>query len=437
VPPINQPPSVSAGSNQTITLPNVASLDGTVTDDGLPSGTVTTTWSKVSGSGTVTFGNASAVDTTATFSQAGTYVLRLTANDGLLQAFDDMTVTVTVATPTEPPRTLTVILAGSGTGQVTSNPPGIDCGADCDETYDDGTVVTLTGTADAGSVFAGLSGGGCNGTAPCAVTVTADTTVTATFAEESTTGPIIFSAILPTSRSVQVGVPATFFATIVNGGASTASVCSFTPLTSLPADFIFQTTSPLTNELIGTLNTPADIPSGGFQSFVGVLTPTAPVPPTEVLFSFDCANTAQAASNVGLNTLAFTASATPVPDIVALAATIQNDGIVHLNSTGVFAVATVNLGAEGTITATADTGSATLPLSVTVCETEPATGVCLGTPGNSVTTSIAANATSTFGIFVDSDEVIAFDPAVNRVFVHFTDDGGTVRGATSVAVQTQ
>ena len=35
------------------------------------------------------------------------------------------------------------------------------------------------------------------------------------------------------------------------------------------------------------------------------------------------------------------------------------------------------------------------------------------------------------------DEVIAFDPAVNRVFVRFTDNGGVVRGATSVAVQTQ
>ena len=96
--PINQPPTVSAGSNQTITLPTFASLDGTVTDDGLPSGTVTTTWSKVSGPGTVTFGNTNLVDTTATFSQAGIYVLRLAATDGLLQAFDDLFITVTRVT---------------------------------------------------------------------------------------------------------------------------------------------------------------------------------------------------------------------------------------------------------------------------------------------------------------------------------------------------
>src|SRR5439155_8783384 len=45
----NQPPTVSAGSNQTITLPATATLNGTVTDDGLPAGsTLTQTWSKVS-----------------------------------------------------------------------------------------------------------------------------------------------------------------------------------------------------------------------------------------------------------------------------------------------------------------------------------------------------------------------------------------------------
>ena len=68
-----RPPSVNAGPDQTITLPGSANLDGTVSDDGLPNppGAVTTTWSKVSGPGTVTFGNANAVDTTASFSAGG------------------------------------------------------------------------------------------------------------------------------------------------------------------------------------------------------------------------------------------------------------------------------------------------------------------------------------------------------------------------------
>jgi hypothetical protein len=87
---------VDAGPNQSVTLPNSANLDGTVTDDDLPNPptTVTTTWSKVSGPGTVSFGNANAVNTTASFSKSGTYVLRLTASDSKLQASDDVTVTV-------------------------------------------------------------------------------------------------------------------------------------------------------------------------------------------------------------------------------------------------------------------------------------------------------------------------------------------------------
>jgi hypothetical protein len=48
----------------------------------------------VSGPGTATFADPNAVDTTASFSAAGTYVLRLTASDSLLSASDDVTVTV-------------------------------------------------------------------------------------------------------------------------------------------------------------------------------------------------------------------------------------------------------------------------------------------------------------------------------------------------------
>jgi len=95
---VNEAPVVNAGSDQTIALPASASLDGTVTDDG-PS--LTTTWSKVSGPGDVTFGNASAVDTTAGFSAEGSYVLRLQATDSLLTTSD--TVAITVNPPTLPP----------------------------------------------------------------------------------------------------------------------------------------------------------------------------------------------------------------------------------------------------------------------------------------------------------------------------------------------
>jgi YD repeat-containing protein len=54
--------------------------------------------------------------------------------------------------------TLTVTKDGSGTGTVTSSPPGIDCGGDCTENYDVNTEVTLTATPDAGFTFNGWSG---------------------------------------------------------------------------------------------------------------------------------------------------------------------------------------------------------------------------------------------------------------------------------------
>jgi RHS repeat-associated protein len=98
-PPINAAPEVNAGPDQTITLLATANLNGTVTDDGLPNppGAVTTSWSKQSGPGSVTFGNISAASTTAGFSEAGTYVLRLTAHDGALATSGEVTVTVNAA----------------------------------------------------------------------------------------------------------------------------------------------------------------------------------------------------------------------------------------------------------------------------------------------------------------------------------------------------
>ncbi|MEI8197209.1 MAG: LamG-like jellyroll fold domain-containing protein, partial [Phycisphaerae bacterium] len=95
----NVAPVVSAGGDQNILKAQTALLDGSITDDGLPTATVTSTWSMVSGPGTVTFGNVSAVDTTATFSAGGTYVLRLTASDSALSTSDDITINVVNARP--------------------------------------------------------------------------------------------------------------------------------------------------------------------------------------------------------------------------------------------------------------------------------------------------------------------------------------------------
>ncbi len=109
----NQAPYVDAGPDQIITLPANAALDGTVTDDSLPNppGAVTTTWTKVSGPGTVMFASVNAVDTTATFSEPGIYFLQLLANDGELSTSKMVTITVNLVATTI---TLTSIGAEDG-----------------------------------------------------------------------------------------------------------------------------------------------------------------------------------------------------------------------------------------------------------------------------------------------------------------------------------
>jgi hypothetical protein len=212
------------------------------------------------------------------------------------------------------------------------------------------------------------------------------------------------------------------------------------PVTPVPANFVYQTTNPATNALTGAPNTAVNIAAGGSQSFVIALTPNAPVVPTQVALGFDCAGVNAAPSNTGLNTLLYSASATPVPGVVALAATAQNDGILHITGTSgsnAFAVATVNVGASASISATANTGAVTLPLTITVCQTNPMTGQCISSIGPSVTTTINANATATVAIFATASGAVPFVPQTNRIFVEFSDANGVVRGSTSVAVETQ
>jgi len=142
-PSINQAPVVSAAADSTVTMASTAtaSLSGTVSDDGLPNppGLVTTNWSQVSGPGTVSFGNASVLATTATFTVEGTYVLRLTASDGALSASDDVTITVNPAPPVNQPPVInagaaaavtmasvaTASLSGTVSDDGLPNPPGL------------------------------------------------------------------------------------------------------------------------------------------------------------------------------------------------------------------------------------------------------------------------------------------------------------------------
>jgi hypothetical protein len=251
--------------------------------------------------------------------------------------------------------------------------------------------------------------------------------------------PAVVASVLPSSRSVTVGTTATVFATIINPNAVTARACGIVLVTDVEATFGFQTTDPATNQLTGTLDTPVDIAPGDLQTFVIAVTPQETFSQRELVFGFSCSNAATATTIVGVNTLLMVSSGGAVPDMVALAA--ADAGVVRLTGpgrAGAFAVATVNVGVDGNIVASADTGTTPLPVSVLICETDPATSVCLE-PAAPATEArgIDAGETPTFAIFVTASAAIDFDPAVNRIFVRFRSTTGTPRGSTSVAVRTE
>jgi hypothetical protein len=89
-------------------------------------------------------------------------------------------------TATDPLIDLSVTKTGKGAGTVVSNPAGINCGADCGETYTYGTTVILTATPDQHSALEGWTGS-CSEpvTVPpaliCTVRNLQDETVTANF----------------------------------------------------------------------------------------------------------------------------------------------------------------------------------------------------------------------------------------------------------------
>jgi Divergent InlB B-repeat domain/Cytochrome C oxidase, cbb3-type, subunit III len=77
--------------------------------------------------------------------------------------------------------TLTVSLAGNGSGSVTSSPAGIDCGRVCTANFAANSPVTLTAAIVSGSTFGGWSGACTGSSAICSVTMDAAKTVTARF----------------------------------------------------------------------------------------------------------------------------------------------------------------------------------------------------------------------------------------------------------------
>lgn len=133
--------------------------------------------------------------------------------------------------------TLTVTKAGYG--MVTSIPAGISCGTICSASFAPlqflppassvATVVTLTASPSAGSIFTGWSGD-CSGTGACTVAMSSNHTVGATFTVQVVTPSSILPVVPLPPTTPPVTAPAHMIDFVVDSAAITNPAPGFGPL---------------------------------------------------------------------------------------------------------------------------------------------------------------------------------------------------------------
>ncbi|MBK7660165.1 MAG: hypothetical protein IPJ28_13935 [Betaproteobacteria bacterium] len=236
--------------------------------------------------------------------------------------------------------------AGSGSVNAASNFTTGDCAGACTQAYPGGTVVTLTASPVAGSVFAGWSGEGCTGTGACVVTVDAAKNVTAAFALQA--------------FSITVGKAGD------GGGTVTSSPAGIDCGSTCAAGFDF-----------GTVVTLTATPSPGsiFVGWSGACSALLP-----------CNVTADAAKSV-------TASFAAVPFTLSVTKSGSGSGSVTSSPAGIDCGATCSTNFNGgtvvVLTGTASSGSVFAGWSG---------GGCSGTGACNVTIDAAKTITATFDL---------------------------------------
>jgi len=251
--------------------------------------------------------------------------------------------------------------------------------------------------------------------------------------------PTLALAVLPTSRSVRVGTTATVFATVLNASSIVAESCAVVLQNNPGVSFEYQLTNEENQLMPDGLNAAFDITAQGAVTFVFRVTATQVTQATSLEFDVLCSRGSGPLRIDGVNTLLFSSDTVEAADILAIAATVENDGIMHIprvlpNSTGVAGVAAVNIGAAGQLSVTPRATQAA-DLALLICPTDPTTGACDADPSPSVAVPFGSQVVRTFSIFATSGEPLTLDPASKRIFIEFYDAAGSLRGSTSIAVE--
>jgi hypothetical protein len=191
---IDTTPDVFTFTDQTDFNTDSNITSNTITVSGIDSGanisitSCTSTNCEYSINGGAWTSNAGVVGNGATVTVAQRSSASYSTQTDLTLDIGGVTDTFSVTTIAPPQRTLTVTKAGAGSGTVTG---GANCifnwaGNTGTCTVNDGTAITLSGSADADSTWAGWSNSmgsanGCAGAGDCSFNITADSGVTATF----------------------------------------------------------------------------------------------------------------------------------------------------------------------------------------------------------------------------------------------------------------
>jgi M6 family metalloprotease-like protein len=244
----------------------------------------------------------------------------------------------------------------------------------------------------------------------------------------------LVNSVLPTSRSVPVSATATIFNTIINAGSNPATGITLSMNPAPAGTFVYLQTNCATNAIIGSPNPTLDLAPGGVLCYVLSFTPSASFVATNVHIRAQAGNAPSTNLLIGINTWLLRSTIVAESDIIALTTTTDFHQVM-CSGVNVFAVALSNVGvaASGDITVLANTGTAVLPLSILIQETDPGTGVVIG---DNILQNVGAGENRTVAVFVTINGCVAFDPAVNRIFIEFRDASNNVVGSTSTAVST-
>ncbi len=152
---------------------------------------------------------------------------------------------------------------------------GIDCGSDCTELFDHGTVVTLTATAEVSSDFVGW-GGACTGTGPCVVLMNGPRIVSADFRAKQS--QVTLPANVPGGR-IDVSAQSPLTAAEANAPAATYPYGTLLRFTALPAPgYIFGN---WTGNLSGSQN-PQEVTLTGPLNVGATFVATGAIPPSQL-----------------------------------------------------------------------------------------------------------------------------------------------------------